>query len=102
MKLLDNSYNELVNSDETENKLILLFEKMNSIKTIEESIEDKKEIIGEEDFSEVLREINILCNSLKRRFIFDCLNQVFPMHKSNWASVQINKIFKKVYLDKYK
>ena len=106
MKQIDKVYTELLNYNEKEEKLITLFEKMNQIikpdcsengKTEKKEGQDREE---EEDYTIVLKEIDVLGPSLRRKFIFDCFKQSFSLHKLNWASVPINTIFKKAYLEK--
>lgn len=60
-----------------------------------------EETLEEQDYSIVFKEINTLVECLKRKFLFDCFKQAFIMHKMNWASVPINTIFKKAYIEKY-
>jgi hypothetical protein len=103
MKQIDKAYSELINYNEKEEKLITLFEKMNQIikpELTEKTDKKEEQEEEEEDYTVVLKEIDVLGQCLRRKFIFDCFKQAFLMHKLNWASVPINTIFKKAYMER--
>jgi len=106
MKQIDIKYSELHQFTVKEDILVGLFEKMNSIskyiKTDDKvnNVSDQSGEEKEEDFSVIFKNIECLCQALKRRFVFDSFKQAFPLHKSNWASAPINALFKKAYIEK--
>lgn len=98
LKLVEKTYESLPLHTESEGKLVQLFEKMTGIYSMKGD-EEKEDNIGD-DYSIIFKELDNYVSSLKRGFIFDCLKQIFPLHKMKWASSSINNLFKKIYLEK--
>lgn len=91
MKTIENIISELPTYSEEENKEYEIFEE--TLKS-EEIYQNQK----------ILKKINleILTTSIKRKYLFDCLEQSFQSYKHKWAFSSISNLLKKLYKEKNK